>query len=112
MVFEVPRICIIMYGTCNCETVSSKDSSLSPADMSFIIAAPRSTHSFATFPQTLISIDTFRGKVAKECVERGAAIINDISAGLRDESLLDTVSQLQVPYIMMHMRGTSKTMVK
>ena len=64
------------------------------------------------FPQTLISIDTFRGKVAKECVERGAAIINDISAGLRDESLLDTVSQLQVPYIMMHMRGTSKTMVK
>lgn len=62
------------------------------------------------FPRILLSVDTFRGKVAKECVERGAAIINDISAGLRDDSLLDTVAELQVPYIMMHMRGTSKTM--
>lgn len=62
------------------------------------------------FPQILLSVDTFRGKVAKECIERGAAIVNDISAGLRDDSLLDTVADLQVPYIMMHMRGTSKTM--
>lgn len=62
------------------------------------------------FPRILLSVDTFRGKVAKECVERGAAIVNDISAGLRDDSLLDTVAELQVPYIMMHMRGTSKTM--
>lgn len=62
------------------------------------------------FPGILISIDTFRGKVAKECVARGAAIVNDISAGLRDDSLLDTVADLKVPYIMMHMRGTPKTM--
>ena len=64
------------------------------------------------FPDVLISIDTFRGKVAKECVEHGAAIINDISAGLRDKTLLDTVASLRVPYIMMHMRGTPKTMQK
>jgi len=62
------------------------------------------------FPDTLLSIDTFRGNVAKECVARGAVIINDISAGLRDETLLDTVASLRVPYIMMHMRGTPKIM--
>ncbi len=62
------------------------------------------------FPGILISVDTYRGKVAKECVARGAAIVNDISAGLRDDSLLDTVADLKVPYIMMHMRGTPKTM--
>ena len=62
------------------------------------------------FPDVFLSIDTFRGTVAKACVERGAAMINDISAGLLDKTLLDTVAQLQVPYIMMHMRGTPKTM--
>lgn len=62
------------------------------------------------FPEALISIDTFRGKVAKECVAIGAAMINDISAGLRNDTLLDTVAELRVPYIMMHMRGTPKTM--
>ncbi|MFT5736009.1 MAG: dihydropteroate synthase [Maribacter sp.] len=62
------------------------------------------------FPEVLLSIDTFRGTVARECVERGAVIVNDISAGLRDETLLDTIANLQVPYIMMHMRGTPKTM--
>ncbi|MFD0796827.1 dihydropteroate synthase [Maribacter chungangensis] len=62
------------------------------------------------FPNTILSIDTFRGKVAEECFDRGAAIINDISAGLRDDSLLDTVAALKVPYIMMHSRGTPKTM--
>ena len=62
------------------------------------------------YPNALLSIDTFRGAVAKECLERGAAIINDISAGLRDKTLLPTVAKLKAPYIMMHMRGTSKTM--
>lgn len=64
------------------------------------------------FPDTLISIDTFRAKVAKETIEAGAAIVNDISAGLLDKSMIDTVGQLKVPYIMMHMRGTPQTMVK
>lgn len=62
------------------------------------------------FPEALLSIDTFRGKVAKECIALGATLINDISAGLRDDTLLDTVADLGVPYIMMHMRGTPKTM--
>jgi dihydropteroate synthase len=62
------------------------------------------------FPQAIISIDTFRSKVAKETVENGAAIINDISAGNLDDAMLETVSQLKVPYIMMHMKGTPQTM--
>ena len=64
------------------------------------------------FPETLISIDTFRARVAKETVGAGAAIVNDISAGMLDEGMLYTVGQLKVPYIMMHMRGTPQTMVK
>ena len=62
------------------------------------------------FPEAIISIDTFRSKVAKETVENGAAIINDISAGNLDDAMLETVSQLKVPYIMMHMKGTPQTM--
>lgn len=62
------------------------------------------------FPEAIISIDTFRSKVAKETIESGAAIINDISAGNLDDTMLETVSQLKVPYIMMHMKGTPQTM--
>lgn len=62
------------------------------------------------FPDILLSIDTFRSEVAKQAVENGAVIINDISAGLLDEKMLETVAKLQVPYIMMHMKGTPKTM--
>ena len=62
------------------------------------------------FPDILLSIDTFRSEVAKQTVENGAAIINDISAGLLDENMLETVAKLQVPYIMMHMKGTPQTM--
>jgi dihydropteroate synthase len=64
------------------------------------------------FPDILLSIDTFRSSVAQACVESGAAIINDISAGLLDDKMLETVAPLRVPYIMMHMRGTPKTMTK
>lgn len=62
------------------------------------------------FPEILISIDTFRSKVADETIKAGAAIINDISAGNLDEKMLQTVAKLKVPYIMMHMKGTPKTM--
>ena len=62
------------------------------------------------FPDILLSIDTFRSEVAKQAIENGAAIINDISAGLLDENMLETVAKLQVPYIMMHMKGTPQTM--
>ncbi len=62
------------------------------------------------YPETLLSVDTFRSEVAKVCVENGAAIINDISAGNLDDRMLETISKYNVPYIMMHMRGTPETM--
>jgi len=63
-----------------------------------------------SFPDALISVDTFRSAVAKACVEHGAAMINDISGGWLDDHMLETVAGLQVPYIAMHMRGTPATM--
>jgi dihydropteroate synthase len=62
------------------------------------------------FPDIVISIDTFRSEIAKEAVEAGASIINDVSGGNLDDKMFETVSELQVPYILMHMRGTPATM--
>ena len=62
------------------------------------------------FPETLISVDTFRAKVAKAGIENGACIINDISAGSLDTTMMETVAKLQVPYVMMHMKGNPQTM--
>ena len=62
------------------------------------------------FPDIIISIDTFRSAVAEACLCEGAAMINDISAGNQDAQMLPLIAKLQVPYIMMHMRGTSQTM--
>ncbi|MEI7510270.1 MAG: dihydropteroate synthase [Flavobacterium sp.] len=62
------------------------------------------------FPKIILSVDTFRGKVAKESIKNGVAIINDISAGNLDDSMFQIVAELQVPYIMMHMKGTPQTM--
>lgn len=62
------------------------------------------------FPEVVISIDTFRSKVAAACLVEGAAMINDISAGKLDADMLATVAEFQVPYIMMHMKGTPQTM--
>lgn len=64
------------------------------------------------FPNAILSIDTFRSEVAKACIESGAAIINDISAGLLDDKMLETIAKYKTPYIMMHMRGTPQTMQK
>jgi dihydropteroate synthase len=64
------------------------------------------------YPEALLSVDTFRSEVAKICIENGAAIINDISAGNLDDKMLETIAQYNVPYIMMHMRGTPETMQK
>ena len=63
-----------------------------------------------TFPEVLISVDTFRSEVAKLSIEAGAALINDISSGNLDDEMLSIIGKLKVPYIMMHMRGTPKTM--
>ncbi len=62
------------------------------------------------FPETLISVDTFRSNVAEQSIEAGAAIINDISAGNLDPEMMKIVAKHQVPYIMMHMHGTPQTM--
>lgn len=62
------------------------------------------------FPKTHLSIDTFRAGVARATVEAGASMINDIAAGHLDEQMLPTIGELQVPYIMMHMRGNPQTM--
>ncbi|MFA4871194.1 MAG: dihydropteroate synthase [Pedobacter sp.] len=62
------------------------------------------------YPDVLISIDTFRAEVARYAIEAGAHIINDIAAGNMDEAMFQTVADLKVPYIMMHMRGTPQTM--
>lgn len=62
------------------------------------------------FPKALLSVDTFRSHVAEQAIAHGACIINDISAGCLDHSMLQTIAQLQVPYIMMHMKGTPQNM--
>ena len=62
------------------------------------------------FPEVLISVDTFRSQIAKKAIQAGACIINDISAGKLDDHMMEVVGELQVPYIMMHMRGTPQTM--
>jgi len=62
------------------------------------------------FPEAIISIDTFRAQVAETCINHGAHMINDISAGDLDEQMFDTVARLKVPYIMMHMQGTPQNM--
>ena len=64
-----------------------------------------------TAPDVIISVDTYRADVARRCVEEwGANIINDISGGTLDEAMFDTVASLQVPYVLMHTRGTPETM--
>jgi dihydropteroate synthase len=62
------------------------------------------------FPEIPLSIDTFRADVAKAAIQAGAHIINDISGGILDDDMFATVAELQIPYILMHMRGTPETM--
>lgn len=64
-----------------------------------------------TFPDAIISVDTFRASAARRCVEEwGADIINDISGGTLDNEMWQTVADLKVPYVLMHMRGTPADM--
>jgi dihydropteroate synthase len=62
------------------------------------------------FPDAVISIDTYNSAVAKEAVYAGASIINDISGGRLDNNMFDTVAELKVPYILMHMKGSPENM--
>jgi dihydropteroate synthase len=62
------------------------------------------------FPEVIISIDTFYADVAREAVLAGASLVNDISGGIIDKNMISTVAGLNVPYILMHMKGEPKTM--
>lgn len=64
------------------------------------------------YPNSILSVDTFYSKVACAAVSAGASIINDISGGEMDKKMMETVAQLEVPYICMHMQGTPQTMQK
>ena len=62
------------------------------------------------FPSVLLSIDTFRSQIAQQAIGEGGDMINDISAGQLDKDMFRTIATLQVPYVIMHMRGTPQTM--
>ena len=64
------------------------------------------------FPETHFSIDTYNHEVAQTCIEAGASIINDISGGILDPKMHQTVAQYSIPYVMMHMQGIPKSMQK
>ena len=62
------------------------------------------------FPEAILSVDTYRSEVAQQAIGAGAHIINDISGGTFDPGMFSTIAQLQVPYILMHIKGTPKNM--
>ena len=62
------------------------------------------------FPNQLLSVDTFYGPVARAAVAAGASLVNDISAGNFDLSMIPAVAELNVPYVLMHMQGRPATM--
>lgn len=73
-----------------------------------VIPAIESIHK--NFPHSIISVDTWRGKVAEEAVQAGASMVNDISGGRFDKNLFPVISKLKVPYVLMHMQGKPLTM--
>lgn len=63
------------------------------------------------FPKAIISVDTFRAETARQCVLEGAKMVNDISGGDLDDKMYETMASLQnIPYVLMHMKGTPQTM--
>nr|WP_294894626.1 dihydropteroate synthase [uncultured Pedobacter sp.] len=64
------------------------------------------------FPNAILSVDTFRAGIAERAINEGAHIINDVSGGILDDKMFETVGKLNVPYILMHLKGNPKTMNK
>jgi dihydropteroate synthase len=64
------------------------------------------------FPEALISVDTFRVSIAQDSIELGAVMVNDVSGGDLDAKMFETVAKLNVPYVLMHSRGTPETMLQ
>lgn len=77
-------------------------------ELSRVISGIEAIHQ--RFPECIISVDTYYARVAKEAIEAGASMVNDISAGTLDPGMIQTVASLQVPYVLMHMQGTPQTM--
>ena len=63
------------------------------------------------FPNIIVSVDTFRSQIVKRCFDVGIDMVNDVSAGEFDSKMFEVVSKLKLPYILMHNRGNSKTMM-
>ena len=81
-----------------------------PENIEYQRLIPIITQVVKEFPQVIISIDTFRSRIAKEAIFHGAAIINDISSGDLDPEMIPIVGSLRVPYICMHMKGVPQNM--
>ena len=62
------------------------------------------------FPEAVFSVDTYRSEVARQCVENGAQLVNDISGGTLDQKMFETIGDLGVPYVLMHIHGTPQNM--
>jgi dihydropteroate synthase len=77
-------------------------------ELSRIIESIEAIHQ--KFPEIIISVDTYYSTVAKKCIHAGASIVNDISGGMMDKEMLPTIAALQVPFVVMHMKGTPQTM--
>ncbi|MFM2268946.1 MAG: hypothetical protein RL757_2387 [Bacteroidota bacterium] len=86
----------------NAEIISEKE------ELNRVLPAIRAV--LREFPKAIVSIDTFRANVARASVAAGATMVNDISAGELDPDMFKTMADLQMPYVMMHMRGTPKVM--
>ncbi len=78
------------------------------AETDRVIPALQAIHQ--AFPDTPLSVDTVHARTAREAAAAGAVLVNDISAGRMDAELLDTVAELGLPYVLMHMQGTPKDM--
>lgn len=79
-------------------------------EMSRVLPVVRAIH--GAYPEALLSIDTYHHQVAATAVEAGASMVNDISSGTLDPEMIPAVAGLNVPYVMMHMKGTPQTMQK
>jgi dihydropteroate synthase len=73
---------------------------------------PAIDHILNEFPEALLSVDTFRSSIARKCILSGAALVNDISGGSLDDKMFETIAELKVPYIMMHLRGNPENMME
>jgi dihydropteroate synthase len=81
-----------------------------PTELARVIPVIEAIRQHSVIGQIPISIDTTKSAVAQAAIMAGADIVNDVSGGTLDSKMFDTVAQLGVPYVMMHMRGTPTTM--